>query len=573
MAAFAQAAVTEQTSVIHALEASGTIRDIPGGPPVVQAYLPDDQPETVGTLTTTTANGVTAGTSTYKGEVAERSSWGFDWFEAWHVVPRSFDFGNLLSTQSVPIEVFSAHRRLTKEWASFVNNAGAGVTLSGLPTLPTDVGPMNGVPMTLEVSTSGDPFVDSTLDFGFTGFSTIIVPIEIQRIVLWGKRPEASFSMDLEFLTNVLPSKDGTEKRYSPRKNPRQAWEYDHMIEEGQEAQTLENLLFDFQARTFGLPVWYEDAELTAAVTAGDTSITVESTSWRDFRVGGLAVILTSQSTFDVLEIATIGATTLTFASPAINSYPVGTEVFPLSTCLIKGNVDGARWPVNLQSSKMRFTATNNDSDLADLTPFSSYKGKLLMDRGNSIRRGTVAHSYERALEILDNGSGVPFQDSGWPQSRRGHFFAMRAEGRQEIFEMRGMAWALRGRQISWYVPRDSDDLEVQANLIAAGNTMDVANVGYTQFVRNRQPKNEIRVNFVDGSTPLLRTVTGSSSPSPSVDQLIVDVNWPSTITPAEISRVEYVEKVRFDTDRIRIEYDPAGLLAYLVAPVKAVLE
>ncbi len=33
-----------------------------------------------------------------------------EWFENFHVVPRSFDFGNILSTQTSPLEVFSGYR-------------------------------------------------------------------------------------------------------------------------------------------------------------------------------------------------------------------------------------------------------------------------------------------------------------------------------------------------------------------------------------------------------------------------------------------------------------------------------
>lgn len=510
------------------------------------------------------------------GQEAAASSGGFDWFELWHVIPRSFDFGNLLSPQSTPIEVFNAARRQVREWTSFVNNAGAGTTLGSQPTLPTNVDALAGVPMTVDVSTNGDPFVDATLDFAFSGFDTIFVPIEIQRIVLWGIRPEQEYGELLGFLTNVYESKDGTEKRESLRKAPRQSWGYRYLIDEGAIAQTLENLLFEFHARTFGVPVWFEETTLTAGIAAGVSVIAVGDTDFRDFREGGLAVIFVDQSTFDVLEIDTGGitSTTLTFTSPTVNAYNAGASVFPLATCFAQATIAGARHPVGLQEARILFEPTDNDIDIGDLSAFSSFNSKLLLDNGNSMRRGTrVGHGFRMKLDKIDGQTGLRFQDTPWDRHKRSHVFTLRAEGLQAVWEMRRMIHGIKGRFTSFYVPRDSDDLAAVADLLSASNTIDVTNVGYAQFVRNRQPKNVIRVNFVNGDPPLLRTITASANTSPTVDQLTVDVNWPNTITPAEISRIEYVEKVRFDTDDIRISYSPIAQIAHMVAPVKVLFE
>ncbi len=573
MTVFAQGADGEQSPATYGLVAAM----LPEPELPRQPYEANDRPsaDSPGVLTTNTNNkGASAPLSLFAQE-NQQSSGGFDWFERFHVLPRSFDFGNILSAQSTPIEVFNAFRHDTKEWTSFVNGAGAGTELGGLPALPTNLAPLNGIPMTVDVSATGDPFVDATLDFGFTGLGTIFVPIEIQRIVLWGATPEQEYIEELAFLTNVYPSKDGTEKRESVRKSPRQSWNYQYKIDEGLDAQTLENRLFDFHARTFGVPVWFDDADMTVAAAAGVSVITVEATGIRDFRVGGLVVIFTSQTIFDVLEIASGGitGTTLTFTSVTINAYVVGTKVYPLATCFVPPQVSGARWPVNLQRQDVRFSAIDNDVDLADLSAFSSFNSKLLLDNGNSMRGSTVGHGYRMDLVKIDSGSGLLFQESPWDRHKRSYLFTLRADGRQEVWDMRRMIHAIKGQWTSFYIPRDSDDLALVANLSSGADTLDVTNVGYAQFIRNRQPKNVIRVNFVDGSTPLLRTIIGSTSPSTTVDQLQVDSNWPATFTPAEISRIEYVEKIRFATDRMQIRYDPVALRARLSAPVQAVFE
>lgn len=507
------------------------------------------------------------------GQENEQASGGFDWFEDFHVVPRAFDFGNLLSDQSTAIEVFSAFRHDVKEWTSFTNNAGAGVELGSAPALPTNADPLSGFAMTLDVDAAGDPIVDSTLVFDFSGVGTITVPIEIQRIVLFGLEPELPFSEELEFVSTVNRSKDGTEKRASIRPLPRVAWDFEYLAEEGDEAQILENLLFDYQARSFGVPGWFFDSFLTTAATAGDTSVAVDSTAYRDYRVGGLAVVFTSQGVFDVVEITTIGATSLAFSSPLVGSYAVGTKVLPLSPSLVSPRVDQGRYPVGLQRLRLRFTAIDNSVDLADFSAFSTYKGRLLLDRDNSLRGATVPGSFVQAIVEQDGAAGLVYRETSVDRHRRGYQLILRAEGRQAVWEMRRMVYGLRGRAISFYVPRASDDLTPVADLLNASAALSVANVGYANFVRARAPKNEIRISFVDGSTPLLRTITDAATSTPAIDVLTVDTPWPSTITPAEISRIEYVEKVRLDTDRVRIEYDRSGVRARLIAPLVGVFE
>lgn len=581
MTTFAQGDEIEQTVFgdVYALDPQGVLSP-ENGVPFVQPYpVTFFGDENAGTLTRTNASSEAYGGSTFaQGDAIEfyANQSGYDFFEAFHVVPRFFDFGNLLSDQSVPLEVFNAFRRPPpREWTSFTNNAGAGVTLGGLPLLPTDIDNLSSVFLTLEVSTFGDPFVDGTLEFFFLGFGTIIVPIEIQRIVLFGLEPELPFAETLEFVTDVQESKDGSELRVSLRHFPRQSWSYDYIIAEGTEAQILENLLFDFQQRLFGVPVWFEDTVLTAGVSAGATSISVRATAFRDFREGGLAVIFTSQQTFDVLEISPGGitATTLTFESPTVNAYSAGTPVFPLATCLASEHISGSRYPVGLRRKSIDFTNVENVVELADLSPFSTYKGKLLLDNGNSALSGTVTTGTRSRFLTIDGEVGLVFQESPWDRTKPSQIFTLRAEGRQAVWELRRLVHALRGRQISFYVPTDASDLVPVSNLLNASNLLTVTNVGYAQFVRNRQPKSDIRVNFVDGSAPLLRAVTASVVVSPTQETLTVDSNWPATITPAQISRIDYLEKVRFDTDRVTIRYDPSGIRAYLEVPIVGVFE
>ena len=571
MADIVQGAPTEQVPALYTKEPRGTIAGSLGVP-LNQPYLASDQvdPNSPGTLEPGVIPPFVA--TDFPAEEVLQASGGYDWFETFHVVPRSFDFGNLLSDQSVPIEVFCSFRRPPqREWTSFVNNAGAGVTLVGLPSLPTQMDPLSGIQMTLLVDANGAPFVDDTLDFGFSGIGTIFVSIMIQRLVLWGLVPESPFRETLSFRTNVKTKEEGKEQRAKMRKNPRQSWDYRYLMDEGPEAQTLENLLFDFHALNFGVPVWDEDTETTTVTAAAATSIDVGSTEYRDFRVGGFAGIIEGQTIFDVLEITALTATLIDFTTPTTNGYPIGTKVYPMSISRAPARTPGSRYLVNLRNKSIKFTANNNDVDLADLGPFSTFNGKLLLDVGNVVRGQTSPEANVRRLDMIDGQVGRVFQDSAWDRDRRRYQFTMRAAGRQALWEMRGMVHAISGRWKSFYVPTAENAFTPVANLGNGSNTLDVTNVGYTQFVRSRQAKNVIRVTTTDGSV-LLRTILSSTVIDADTEQLTLDGNWPQEYPPAEVLRIEYVEKVRMDTDDVNFDHDQ-GNITRMAVPLITVLE
>jgi len=573
---FAQGASSPAgTEAIYATDPQGAIGVLPATN-AYQGYTAAPDPVGSGVLVDTGLNASTYPGSVFTAAASEEVdiTSGLDFFEDFHVVPRVFELGQLLSAQSLPIEVFNAHRALpAREWTSLTNNAGTGVSLGGQPALPVDVDPLYSVQMTLDVAIAGDPVVVGDLTFVFSGVGTIVVPITLQRIVLFGVRPELPFSELLRFLTDVRTSKDGSEKRQRVRSFPRQAWQHRFLLEEGAEAQRIELAMVEYQSRTWGLPVWDEDSALTVAAAAGATTITVNATAWRDFREGGFVVIFTDAETFDVLEIDTGGitATTLTFTSPTVNAYAIGTEVFPMATCRLEESLTGGRYPVNLRTRSIEFTSIENVVDLADLSAFNSFNGRLFLDNGNSALSATVGFGSRQRFVVLDGETGEPYLDRLEDRAKPDLQVTLRAFGRQAKWELRQLIHAIGGRHVSWYVPTEAEDLELAADVVNATSTIDVVARGYAQFVRHRKPYNAIRLVLTDGTT-VERLVTDSTSVSTTVDRLTVSTPWAAGYAVADVARIDFVLRVRFDTDDLKLRH-VTGDRAYLVAPVVGVFD
>ena len=413
-----------------------------------------------------------------------------DWFEKIHIIPRSLAFGNILTTQTQGIEPMSAYRKTIQTWDTYVNNGGSGISLLGAPSLSADMPPLVSLSgISVEVTTVGPPSVNSTLDFGFSPPVTISIPITLERVILWPLPPELPYGEFLEFKTDVFEHKDGSEQRVRVRKNPRQSFEWDIMMVEGPERSRINNLLFGWQSRNFGLPIWHELTHLTVAASAGATTINVTSTDYADYRTTGSNLVLVWQdaTTFDVQPLSSLTSTTLTFSSPLNNAYAVNVKVMPLRVGVAKKNVRGSRQIIGMSKLRMQFRVTDNDISIGDVSAFSSYNGKALLDGYNGMSGKGMSEMFRQDIIVIDNETGLTAQDSPWTHNRHGYQKTFLTNTRQDLWETRQLVHALGGKQTSFYLPTFVDDLELIEALASGGSTIAVTNVGYTTFVEGKE--------------------------------------------------------------------------------------
>tara|TARA_R110000744_G_scaffold380215_1_gene500233 strand:- start:27696 stop:29441 length:1746 start_codon:yes stop_codon:yes gene_type:complete len=492
-----------------------------------------------------------------------------EWFDNFHVVPRSFDFGNILSTQTSPLEVFSGYRTEERTWSSFVNNAGAGTELVGIPSLPVTMFPLEGYAMTLEVSTSGNPSVDDDLAFVFDfGGDTINVPIVLNRIVLFPVRPEIPYTERLQFRTDVLTKQSGKEQRIKLRKNPRQFFDWSVRMDDGTfDKSRMDTLLFDWQSRTWGIPMWHEATTLTTSAAAGTLTINVGTTANADYRVDGLVMIYSASDVFDVQTVSSLTATTITLKNATLNSFAFGSAVAPLRTANMKRQVSASRFISGDQTLDVSFRVLDNDNDLADATGWSTYNSKVMLDTCNVVRGSSLSETYEQAIIVMDGGVGLTSQDSPWANGKRSTTLTLRASTAAEVWDIRQLLHYFAGRQVSFYVPTFTKDLLADQPLATASQDLIITNIGYTQFVRQRQPRNHIWVRLTDG-TVLTRQITNSLATSSLIETLELDSTWGQDVALDEIERISYLEEVRFNADDIVIEYARGERQVYVTAPI-----
>jgi len=510
----------------------------------------------------------------------------FDWFDNAHALPRTeIAFGNVITQSDKTYEVFNAYRKT----AITINTAMISVSGMQLPNLsPPDV--LSPFTSTIDpLSTVDDPDADvlralavgpftfsGTVTFGMSAGGDLSVSFAGTRIVLLVfDSPESGYEWPLResmaFRTDIIPSLSGKDRRAALRAEPRQGFLLNMKLD-GDDRRRLHPFLLDLTDNTFGLPLFHEEVRLTAAISAGAVAFPVAGADDIDMRIGGLALVFTDAATFDVGTVSTVTDTLITVTDLTVNAYPIGTKVMPLRTVMLRRAVRGSRVPGDLEKFSMVVVSIDNETGAiaGDTTPgfWSTFGGRVLFDDCNVVS-GEVREEFERRVHVFDNDTGLVKQATTWDLGKRRHPKSFTLRSRAEIKQFRRLMRGLNGPQKAFWIPTFADDLRPVTGHSIGGATIDVAFIGYTRYVRDRQPMATMRLTYTDGTTTE-RTVSSSAEVSATVERLTISVTWPANRSLGEIVRIEFFELARFDADEFIIEHERVGLARVKAAVVRS---
>lgn len=532
---------------------------------------------------------------------------GEQWFEKFHIYPGGttlnptydegykIEYGDILADTDREYEVYWAGRRASATLTTIDLTAvlpgietpevsvskvlGPGTSmLAAASTVNTDGVTGLGTPVRVNLTALKDGLAnfDNAITFTFdTGEATM--DISGARVSMILVNYDFPFSESLQFKTDVITHTGGKEQRIATLHNGRERYNCTFRLT-GNDRQRMRTLLFSWHDQTFGLPLFHEGTELTAATLVGATQFQITGGNSSDFRVGGLGLVFTDQYTFDVVEFDTVSDTLLEITGTAENAYPVGTRIMPVRTVRIVSQVKTKLWKYNeLEEFNITFESTDNTTgmpagDTSLWGNMSTYSGKLLLDECNAIGLD-VDTIFDRNITVLDNATGIVTQKSEWDTDKRRSRKAFTARSRSAVQDLKALLRGLRGRQVSFWLPTFTNDLTMGATALAGSTNFDIENIDYRRFVNGAGPMSVFKITYTDG-TSLIRTIlSGADHPTDAtLERLTIDVAWPANRTVSEVESIQFYEQVRFDTDKFTIFHDRVGL-ARLQAPVVVVFD
>jgi hypothetical protein len=499
---------------------------------------------------------------------------GFDYWERILIDPSVVDLGNVVSDTQITTTIRNTFRRDTKSITAIDNNAGAGITVTGA-TPPASIAPLFDKIYIVTVTTQGPPNIEGTIDWT-TSTGILTLALSGTRIIIFQWPPQSSIEEELAWLTDLIKSADGSEQRFSLRVNPRQSVSYEIMATNQKDVNQIRNLMIDWTTRVFGVPIWWNEINLTTDVAINDLTINVRAGALdtRDYRAGSLAMVYQENAdgsrTFDVLQIASVRtsiaspestANQITFVTAILNAYDgdLATVVPVLPGILTKGvNVDSSRVG-DLSTYSAKFNIIDNLANVRGVEPqdypeLDDFDGApaIVIDDINYLRGNTLAEEFTQKGQRVDFKTGTFFQLTQETRARRSTPFRWVIEDSVYHSQIRALLYYLRGKWKSAWVPTWRHDFAVNSNIGAGANTIDVENDGFSLYVAGGTPWAGIRLLQTNGTISYHR-ITTSVEIDTTTERLTIDPVTPNAITIAEVERMELMILARQTDDKVTL--------------------
>ena len=382
--------------------------------------------------------------------------------------------------------------------------------------------------------------------------------------------PEIGMKEKFDFSTDVLTLKSGRERRASRRYLPRIKYDFTLEVFDDSTRSKLDNKLYGSLDTPIMLPLWLQETPTANAIIEGQRTVTLTDADNIDVSEGHYILVYDTEDNYSVFIVQSVAANIITTTSAALKEFPEGTSVMPLRTCNTGQNVTSSRYQVNGQTYTFNLTTTDIMTNIADETGWNTYDGALLLDGPNMMTDQKFKKNFFNAIEIVDNTSGVPKYYSDYTVSNVISTKAFKVTGIEDIWTLRKLMYALRGKQKAFWLPNFDKNFELYSDITNGDSIISIADCGYTKYISGTIGTKAIRINKTDG-TSVIRKVL-SSDVREGFEQLSLDSAITEDIPITSVANMEFLEKVRSDTDSMSLKYEN-NIEAKLLLTTRTVIE
>lgn len=467
-----------------------------------------------------------------------------DWYNRVHVIPQAIDFGNLQSTQVEEFLVWNAffdERELTSSTFDAPPGLSLDVPDSAEP-LPYGIKPLEELTFALTGTTAGPPTISGTIVLLIDGVEYEI-SITGRRIILFPFPPNwksAALDETYEFKSWVQRSGDGSAQSGSIWGNhPRRRFDYTATLKR-EHAQRLDNILFGWQTRFYGIIHWAEKSKLAADALAGSASLQLDTTSM-SLQEGGTVVLYLDADTNESREVESFTATSITLTTVLQRDWPAGSRVYPSFVATINPSTGGTRLTDGVVLIPVSFECEPSVTE-----PNTADDGLALTYRGEELYLGRVdwkaglPFNFESQGQKIDFGSGkfrlASFVD--YALYSRGHNWQIKNKAQADAFR----AWLGRREGVARpvYMPSGNMDFTLVAPAVNPASSMDVTENEYGSLLALNPARRDVLVLLRDG-TYYARRITDVTAVSATVHRLFFDTPIAADIGLQDVKRISFL--------------------------------
>lgn len=369
---------------------------------------------------------------------------------------------------------------------------------------------------------------------------------------MWPFIPQRGIVESLEWLTDVIRCKAG-EDRIALRHLPRQAYQVACLLTEEEYGRA--KIFSRTQSREFLFPMWQHYENVGSLAAAQD--LILGAFDPRFFPVGSQVVVWTSNHRFMLATVAALPGTGLQITPPLDRTY-ADACVLPVQVVRWSQSPDFQLGKQALYTGQLVLRAVAG----IELTPsyaFPQYRGLDVLTDPN-VLVSDVRESHFRELEEVDSGVGIIAGQETYSSAISNSVMSWHPLNRAE--RLKALEWihSRRGRRRAFWYPSHNRDFQptsgVGPNATDPGYDILTVDDNIAGAVQNTPF--DIVVERTNGDVRYYRA-QAAAIVAGTQTSLRLTPRTTTTWALPEIRRVSILTAVRFDSDRVEINYTDGG--------------
>jgi hypothetical protein len=357
----------------------------------------------------------------------------------------------------------------------------------------------------------------------------------------------------LETATNILTASDGSEQRIAVNPVPRQGFTYEVYLKDKTDMTRFDALLFGWQKTYFALPIWPERRLHTGSISAGASSITVD-TSYADYRDATLAIIWQSSSSFEPVLINVVSAGSFSLTGTVQRNWSGTKYIMPCRLAQVIAPAQTAQASRHDGHRRIDFRVYDNvllTSHVEAVTypPGSAAASDELVTQASLIGAAEQSESNSDGT-VQDYGTGdfQFFSDSEHNVLSRQYI--RRSNTRQQCWEFREWLHSFYGRQAVKWFPTYRADLQLVNNIGSSDTEFLIEDAGLSENMGLNTLRTHLAFELANGSK-YYREILAVDNDSSGYESVQIDSAIGVTVQSTDT--VSFLDKCRRGSDQLEI--------------------
>lgn len=460
--------------------------------------------------------------------------------------PQTLDYGQITGDKALDSQLWNAYREESRTLESYtIDGQGAvyidldlPLTLSQMEIIEFEAKAIAAQSIKLSGKIIYD-FTEETLDpYQFILGSSLFV-----FKTHWDFN--SSNAENFQFFTSIHKAYDGTEHRIQMVDNPRLNLNVNYVLMDD-ERRELEGYVYERLGDEMGMPL-FSEMTFSDSFTPVDSTEILCNTKYSIFQAGQLAYIVSGNKN-SVIEIADVQPDRLILQNPINQYFEKDSYISPIIKGYIPSGININRVNNDISQMSLTFRATDNDNlHIDNFNNVTLPVHKSLPVMNIMPERAGHRNVFENDYEIVEYAYGPRYINKKWPKAENVFNYSFINFNKEEQYNIKALINYAKGRLNEFWLPTWVRDMELKETITETETQLKLY---YNNLASSYQESGyNIRILLTDGTEIYREILAFQNSQNENEEIITIESPLNRVIEPEEIEIIDFIHKVRFDTD------------------------